>query len=528
MAKFITKQEAAKLVSDGATVGCTGFVAASVPETIITAIEERFLQEGHPRNLTFFTEGGFGDYNFGDYRGRGQDHFAHEGMTSVSITAHYGMAPRTGKLVAENLIEAYAIPQGILSQLTRAMAGRKPGILTKTGIGTYVDPRIEGGKMNQVTKRDLSRVMEIDGEEWLFFKSINFDIAIIRATTADENGNLTLENETVITESLAMAQAAKANGGIVIAEVERVAIAGTLDPRRVRVPGIVVDYIIVGDECNLNQSWTVKYDPSFCGDIKVPVESIPPIPFDQRKVIARRAAMELIPGSTVSLGIGTGEGVASVAAEEGYANAVTLTVEGGAIGGTPCGGASFGASVNPAAMIMQVEQFDFYDGCGVDFCFLGMAQFDTDGNVNVSKMGSKVIGSGGFVNISQGAKKAVFCGTLTTGGLKTSIENGKLQILSEGKVKKFVPQVEQITFSGKFAAKNKKPVLYVTERAVFELTDQGIVLIEIAPGIDLQTQILDQIEGKVTVSPDLKEMDRRIFLDQPMGLAAEIFAKGRG
>ncbi|MDR3588709.1 MAG: CoA-transferase [Negativicutes bacterium] len=520
MSKFVTKEEAARMIRDESTVCSTGFVASSVPETVLAAIEDRFLAEGHPRNTTFVAEGGFGDH-----KTRGQDHFGHDGMTRRYINAHYGMAPKMQKLIHENKVEAYSFPQGVLSQLVRATAARKPGVFTKVGLGTYVDPRIEGGKMNAVTKEDLVRIVELDGEEWMFYKALRLDVGVIRATTADTDGNLTMENETVLTGSLAIAQAAKANGGIVIAEVERVAQAGTLDPRRVKVPWFMVDAVVVADEGNRNQSWSVKYNPAFCGDLKVPVDSIPSMAMNERKIIARRAAMELIPGSTVNLGIGLPEGVSSVAAEEGFADAVILTVEGGAIGGVPAGGASFGASINPVAMITQSEQFDYYDGCGVDFTFLGMAQADSYGNVNVSKVGSRIVGSGGFVNISQNAKRACFCGTLTAGGLEVAVEGGKLKIVREGRSKKIVSQVEQITFSGKYAAKVRQPVLYVTERAVFRLTEEGLVLEEIAPGIELKTQVLDQIEAKVIVSPNLKEMDQRIFVDAPMGIAPEILEK---
>ncbi len=520
MSKFISKEEAARMIRDGSAICSTGFVASSVPETVLAAIEERFLTEGHPLNTTFICEGGFGDH-----KGRGQDHFGHEGMAKRYINAHYGMAPKMQKLIYENKVEAYAFPQGVLSQVMRASAGRKPGVFTKVGLGTYVDPRINGGKMNAVTTEELAKVIEIEGEEWMFYKSLRIDVGVIRATTADTDGNLSMERETVLTGSLAIAQMAKLNGGIVIAEVDQVAQAGTIDPRRVKVPWFMVDAIVVADEENRKQSWTVTYDPAFVGDLKVPVNSIAPIPMNERKIIARRAAMELIPGSTVNLGIGLPEGVSSVAAEEGFADAAILTVEGGAIGGVPAGGASFGASTNPVAILTQSEQFDYYDGCGLDFTFLGMAQIDSDGNVNVSKVGSRVVGSGGFVNISQNAKHACFCGTLTAGGLEVAVDNGELKIVKEGKNKKIVSQVEQITFSGKYAAKNKQPVLYVTERAVFRLSDKGLVLEEIAPGIDLQTQVLDQIEAKIIISPQLKKMDSRIFVDRPMGIAPEIHAK---
>ena len=388
-----------------------------------------------------------------------------------------------------------------------------------------MDPRIEGGKLNSVTKEDIVRVMTIDNEEWLFYRSIALTVAIIRGSTADENGNLTMEREAVYNEAISIAQAAKANGGLVIAEVERIAAKGTLDRKLVKVPGILIDVIVIGDKDKFNQTYGEYFNPCYTGELKVPVDGIKPIPMDERKIIVRRAAMELTPNSLVNLGIGMPEGVSAIAAEEGFNHTMTLTVEGGAIGGIPAAGLSFGASCNAEAMVDQTYQFDFYDGGYLDLTCLGMAQVDPVGNVNVSKFGPRVVGCGGFINISQNAKKVVFCGTLTASGLKVALKDGKLVIVSEGKAKKFVPRVEQVTFSGAYAQSIDQPVLYVTERAVFKLTKDGVVLTEIAPGIDLRTQVLDQMNCEVIVSPQLKLMDARIFLDKPMGIAAEIIRK---
>ncbi|HWQ60719.1 MAG TPA: malonate decarboxylase subunit alpha, partial [Negativicutes bacterium] len=344
------------------------------------------------------------------------------------------------------------------------------------------------------------------------------NVALVRGSTADEHGNVTMEREAVFTEALSIAQAAKANNGIVIVEVERIAAAGTLDPKLVKIPGVVVDVVVVGDKDKFNQTYAEYYNPAYTGELRVPAGAVKQIGLDERKVIVRRAAMELVPNSRVNLGIGMPEGVSAVAAEEGINGAMTLTVEGGAIGGIPAAGLSFGASVNAEAMVDHPYQFDFYDGGNLELTCLGMAEVDSDGNVNVSKFGPRVIGCGGFINISQNAKKVVFCGTLTAGGLEVAIKEGKLAIVKEGKVKKFVPKVEQITFSGQYAGSIGQPVLYVTERAVFRLTKDGMVLTEIAPGIDLKTQVLAQVDCRVTVSPQLKTMDPRIFLDKPMGL----------
>lgn len=513
MGKVVCKNEAVKLIKTGDTVGIAGFVGSGHPETLTAAIEECFLATGHPYDLTIMFSAGIGDGN-----GRGTNHFGVEGLVKKVIGGHYGLAPKLGKLVSENKIQAYNLPQGVIAHLFREAAGRKAGLLTKVGLGTYIDPRIEGGRLNTVTKDDIVSVMNIDGEEWLFYRSIPINVALIRGSTADEDGNLTMEREAVYTEALSIAQAAKANGGIVIAEVERLAAKGTLDPKLVKVPGVLVDRVIIGDKDKFWQTYAEYYNPAYTSELRIPDYSINPMPLDERKIIARRAAMELIINSSVNLGIGTPEGVSSVAAEEGISRNMILTVEGGAIGGIPAGGLNFGASVNVAAIIDHAYQFDFYDGGNLDLACLGMAQVDSEGNVNVSKFGPKVVGCGGFINISQNAKKVVFCGTFTANGLKIACCNGKLDIVKEGMAKKFVQRVEQVTFSGRYAQSLGQQVLYITERAVFELADQGVMLIEIAPGIDLHQDVLNQVEFNIRVSPKLKLMDSKIFHEAPMKL----------
>lgn len=513
MNKLMGKADAIKLIKDGDVVGVAGFLGAGHPETLTAAIEDRFLAEGHPRDISIMFGAGIGDS-----KERGTNHFGFEGLLKRAIGGHFGLAPKIGQLINANKVEAYNLPQGVVVHMFREAAGRKAGLLTKVGLGTYVDPRIEGGRLNACTTEDIVRVMEIDGEEWLFYKSIPLNVALIRGSTADEHGNVTMEREAVFTEALSIAQAAKANNGLVIVEVERIAAAGTLDPKLVKIPGVVVDVVVVGDKDKFNQTYAEYYNPAYTGELRVPAGAVKQIGLDERKVIVRRAAMELVPNSRVNLGIGMPEGVSAVAAEEGINGAMTLTVEGGAIGGIPAAGLSFGASVNAEAMVDHPYQFDFYDGGNLELTCLGMAEVDSQGNVNVSKFGPRVIGCGGFINISQNAKKVVFCGTLTAGGLEVAVRDGRLAIVKEGKVKKFVPKVEQITFSGLYASAIGQPVLYVTERAVFRLTKDGLVLTEIAPGIDVKTQVLDQLACQVTVSPQLKPMDPRIFLDQPMGL----------
>ena len=515
--RIISKQEAVELIKDGAVIGLSGFVGNNHAETLTAALEEAFLAAGHPRDLTIMFSAGIGDSAT-----RGSNHFGNSGMLRRAIGGHYGLAPRLGKLISANEIEAYNFPQGTIAHMFRAAAGKKPGVLTKVGLGTFVDPRLEGGRLNDKTRDNLVQVQKVNGEEYLFYPAIPLDVALIRASTADEKGYLTMEREAVYCEAVSIAGAAKANGGIVIAEVERLAAAGTLDPRMVKVPGPLVDYVVVGDKDKFNQTFAEYYNPSYSGEMRVPLSAIAPLPLDERKVIARRAAMELAPNSKINLGIGMPEGVAAVAAEEGVGHMMTLTVEAGGFGGVPAGGLSFGATANADAMVDQSYMFDFYDGGNLDLTCLGIAQVDSEGNVNVSKFGPRVVGCGGFINISQNAKKVVFCGTLTAGGLKVGVQNGKLAIINEGKAKKFVAQVEQVTFSGKYARSIRQPVLFVTERAVFKLEESGLVLAEIAPGVDLERDVLQQVAAKVAVAKPLKLMDARIFRDQPMQLADDI------
>lgn len=514
MPKFITAAEAAKLLKNGATVATSGFVGNCFPEAIAVACEERFRAEAAPRDLTLVYCAGQGDG-----KDRGLNHFGHEGMVKRTVGGHYNLAPKIGKLIVENKIEAYNFPQGMLAQWFRAVAGKKPGMITKVGMNTFCDPRVEGGKLNSVTKEDLVEVIQLGGEEWLWYKPFPINVAIIRGTSADENGNISIEKEALHLEILPMAQAARNSGGIVIVQVERVVEAHTLKPMMVKVPRILVDYIVVCDNPALHmQTFAEQYNPAYCGEIRAPLSGIKSMELDDRKIIARRSAMELIPNAVVNLGIGMPEGVAMVANEEGIGKMMTLTVEPGPTGGVPAGGLSFGASTNAESIVDQPSQFDFYDGGGLDLAFLGLAETDKHGNINVSKFKGRIAGAGGFINITQNAKRVVFCGTFTAGGLEIKIENGKLTIVQEGRNRKFLDHVEQITFSGEYAKKVKQPVVYVTERAVFKLTAEGMMLTEIAPGIDLEKDVLALMDFKPIISPHLKIMDERIFRDEVMGL----------
>lgn len=505
MDKIVKAEVAVGFIKDGDCLGIGGFVGMGHPEELTSAIEARFLKEGKPESLTITYAAGQGDG-----KEKGINHLAHAGLIRRVIGGHWGLAPKMGKLAIENKIEAYNFPQGVISHLYREIAAGRPGIITHVGLKTFVDPRISGGKLNNITQDNLVELITIDSQEKLFYHSFPVDVALIRGTSSDQYGNISMEEEAGSLEMLSLAQAAKNSGGIVICQVKRI-VDDNRNPYLIKIPSVFIDYIVVAKPENHWQTFGYKYNPAFSGEEELPFEDIPILPLNERKIIARRAFREILGKSIVNLGIGMPEGVAIVASEEGAAKLLKITVEAGAIGGVPMGGLSFGASYNPEAIIDQPYQFDFYDGGGLDIAFLGMAQVDRFGNVNVSKFGRLLPGCGGFINISQNAKKTVFCGTFNSGGLSIDIGDGRIEIKNEGKHKKFLSDVEHITFSGSYASEYKQEVLYVTERAVFKLEKGSITLIEIAPGIDMKKDIIDQMEFRPAIYRKLKEMDPKIF-----------------
>jgi len=499
--KIVSAADAMALVRDGDTVASSGFVGIGFAENLAVALEQRFLATGTPRGLTLVYAAGQGDG-----KTRGLNHFGHEGLVARVIGGHWGLVPALGKLAVENRIEAWNLPQGVISYLFRDIAAGRPGHLTRVGLGTFVDPRFGGGRINARTTEERVRLMTIDGEDFLFYKAFPIDVALIRATTADTDGNLTLEREALTLESLAIAMAVRNSGGIVVAQVERVAEAHSLSPREVKIPGILVDCVVVAERPEYHQqTFAEPYSAAFAGEIRLPAASVEPMAPGVRKVIARRAALELRPNAVVNLGIGMPEGVAAVAAEERVIDLITLTAEPGVIGGIPAGGLNFGAAVNTQAVIDQPYQFDFYDGGGLDIAILGLAQADAQGNVNVSRFGPRLAGAGGFINISQNAKTLVFVGSFMANGAS-----------------KFVAEVEQRSFSGREAFARGQPVLYVTERAVFGLHESGLELLEVAPGLDPERDVLALMQFRPVIERAPALMDAAIFGSATMGLRARL------
>jgi len=501
--KIIEAKKVAGYIKDGSTVATNGFIGTAFPEELALEIEKSFLETGHPKDLTLLYGAGQGDK-----RDKGLNHFGHEGLLKCVIGGHWGLVPKVQKLAIDNKIFAYNLPQGVISHMFRDIAAKKPGTITHVGLNTFVDPRSEGGRINEKTKLDIVDLIHINEKEYLLYKYIPVDVALVRGTTADTNGNITMEREALTVEILSVCQAARNSGGIIIAQVENIVENGSLDPKQVVVPGIFVDFIVRTEDPQYHmQTFSESYNPSYCGKQGEPGSEYTAAGSLERQIICRRASQELTEGSVINLGIGMPEGIVDIISDQQIMEDVKITVESGPIGGMPAGGLSFGCSRFPEAVIDQPYQFDFYQGNGLDIAFLGLAQTDADGNVNVSKFGSKIAGCGGFIDITQNSKKVVYCGTFTAGGLVISLESGKIKIMKEGSIKKFIKKVEQITFNGNYSVKRGQEVLFITERAVFNLTATGMELIEISPGIDIRRDILDNMEFTPLISKNLKIME---------------------
>lgn len=536
MAKFITAAEAAKLIPDGATVGLAGMGLSGWAEEIACAIRDSFAETGHPCGLNLKQGSAMGDWGYGNafigwdrsprpegpdtaHGNRGATRFgeAGPGLISKWTSAHVGSAFTLCDQARKNQLECYCLPQGVIINLWREIGAHRPGLLTKVGLGTFVDPRVEGGRMNECAKDEIVKLVNFEGEEYLFYPAFKPDVALLRGTIADENGNISFAHESVINEGFAVANAVKNCGGIVIVQVEYLAKKETLNPKDIKIPGNLVDYVVQArDPKSCWQAEGDYWEPAFSGHIRKPLTAIAPLPLDERKVICRRCAMELKKGDLINLGVGMPADIAKVVNEEGLTDRITMSTESGMVGGVPSALPSFGSAYNPEAIITPNEMFDLISGGGLDMTCLGIGEVDKDGNNNVSRMGSRLTGPGGFIDISSTTPKVIFAGTLM-GKAKVKVGDGKLEILEEGTIRKFVDKVGQITFSGRYAPDDQE-VLYITERAVFKLIDHKMTLIEIAPGLDLEKDILANMGFTPEISPELKTMDPALFCETWGGL----------
>ena len=516
--EFITAKEAVDRIKSGSTICTIGMTLVSACESILKELENRFLETGSPNQLTYMHTCGQSDRKAGAVF-----HLAHEGLTKRIIGGHWGLCPKMMELISANKVEAYNLPQGQMANMFHSMALREPGKISKVGLGTFIDPRIEGGKMNDRTKplEDIVDVVEIDGEEYLRYREIPIDTLLIRGTYADENGNISTQEEAMVLELLPAVMATKRFGGQVICQVKKVVKAGTISPKEVVVPGVLVDAVVVCEEPEENhrQTSSWNYDPAYSGQAWAPESKTEPIPLNVRKVIGRRAMMELEPDVVINVGTGIpNDVIGAIIAEENISDDVTITVESGIYGGVPAGGIDFGISRNAQALIPHDRQFEYYNGAGIDFTFMGAGEMDQEGNVNATRMGDKAPGAGGFIDITARAKNVIFCSTFTGKGLKVEFDENGLRIVEEGKIRKMVKAVQQISYNGKIAGDTGQNMVYVTERAVFKLTPEGPMLVEIAKGVDIQKDILDQMDFEPLIAKDLKYTDTRIYLETWGGL----------
>ena len=510
--QIITSRQAADLLEDGMMIAASGFGGCCHPEAITAAVEDRFLDTGKPRDLTLLFAA-----STGDRKTRGMGHFGHEGLIRRVIAGGWRGTPRLGALALEEKIEAHCWPQGVIAQLYRAIAAGQPGVVTHIGLGSFMDPLHGGGRMNATTPKPLVERVSLRGRDWLLYPSMRLDCVLLRGTTADEDGNICLEDEAFPLDVLAMAQAGRNSGGLVIVQVKQIAARGSLSPHDIRIPGALVDHVVVcQDPAQHGISFAEIDNPAYTGRLRAAAGDLEPAPLSVDKVIQRRAFLELasLDFPTINLGIGIAAGIGRVASEEGFEQ-YTLTIESGVIGGIPAEELSFGAAVNPTAVIAQASQFDFYDGGGLDIAFLGMAEVDVRGAVNVSRFGNAIVGVGGFTNISQTARRVVYLGSFSAGGAEIAVTQGKLDIVKDGRLCKVVSEVEQISSSPDYAPRGQEQMI-VTERAVFRVVSGKLTLAEVAPGIDVRKHILDRLPEGVIVPDRLQEMDARLFADAAM------------
>jgi propionate CoA-transferase len=514
MAQIVSADEAVSRIPDGAVV-----VVVPMPsEEVYPAFYRLFSKTGSPKDLTVIWSAGLGPFST---ERKGMNHFGYPGMVKRFIAGHMGLNYEVVSMIAQNQVEAYNLPQGVICQLYREIAAGRPGLITRVGLGTFIDPRIEGGKLNERTRacEDLVEVIHVEGRELLRYKPFRPQVGLIRGTTADPEGNITIEDEALCMENFEAAMAVTNAGGFVIAQVERVS-DKPAHPHAVQIPGVFVHYVVVAS-CRHTHPHTLftEHDDSYAGGARRDLEQeFRPMALNVEKVICRRVALELGGAKRVNLGVGIPTSVASVAHEEGILDQLVLNTEVGVLGGLPQSGKNFGPAKNPSAFVSQAAMFDFYDGGGLDLSCVGMAQVDREGNVNVSKIGPRIIGCGGFINITQSTRSVIFLGEFTAVGSRIEVQDGALRILSEGSVRKFVDQVEQITFSGKVARRSGQKILFITERCVFRLVPEGLLLTEIAPGVDLETEVLGRMDFRPLIAPDLKPMDMRVFQERVMGL----------
>lgn len=516
---IISASQAAALIKDETTITTGGFGSCGHPETLTGALKERFLQTNTPRNLSLVFAAGQGDRGV-----RGLNQLSHRGLIKKVIGGYWSLTPELSEMALKGHIQAYNWPQGVISHLFRAIAAGKPGVISPIGLHTFVDPRQGGGKLNDKTQADLVEVVTLQGKEQLFYPALSIHYAFLRGTIADENGNISMQDEATFQDNLAQAQAVHNSGGIVIVQVLNVVKAGSLPAHSIRIPGIFVDYLVIAREDEHWQTYGERFNRFFTGNVRsFSNDSYQISAINAKKIIARRAYLEALKydNPVINLGIGLPEYLSKIAREEDY-QPFTLTVESGAIGGYPAGELSFGASIDPHVVLEQASQFDFYDGGGIDLAFLGFGQVDQHGHVNVSHLGDRLNGVGGFINIAQSAKRTIFCGTFTASGLEIAVQSGKLNILKEGKIKKFVKEVNQINFNANYKRSyQNEEITYITERAVLKLINNQLTLVEIAPGIDIQRDILDQSNVKIVVSKFIRQMDDKIFLNERMNFQAK-------